>query len=198
MRQTLLTVTMIAFVAIIASDVANAQKKPFRSQSANLALARYGNAVTAAEREYTKDVSEARKELLRVLKMTLTATTKAGDLKEANKLQATITQLENSLKKPTGKAGGLKELVGTWKAKGPNDRNTQTYRISADGTMLVENGNLRHQWKVVPKAGKLYVIHPTKGTTVLTVAGDRLLQEWWPGTKDSGFPNIIRSGFRVK
>lgn len=190
MRTALISVV---FCGLLATTLAGDDAAPrmFQSVTARNAQARYRNELLEALRKFDAQITPAREAYLRALKVSLSGETKAGNLAEANKVQAEIEEIEAAkLKVATGKPAAPS---GKFKIQFPGG-NEQTFTFDGKSGVSVIADGRAVQGRVLQRGDQWYVDLGDRDTNRITIAGNRIFVEHWR-QEERGYPHSLASGF---
>jgi hypothetical protein len=182
MKPWLIALTGLSIAScLIAAGAAGpaADDRRLKTAAANAALRKYDATVAKAKADYDKAVRPARELAVKELTDAMKAATRAGDLNEANEINAAIAALNAAAQ--GGADGGL---VGTWDVLYSNGHR-RTYKLFPDGT--VEWVGTRRTAKAFQRGGDLLLeIESGKLERLSAWNGRLVLEHYYPATH---YPN---------
>lgn len=166
-----------------------------RSRAARGALETYQAAVRRADEQRDRAVAEARRALVKDLERVLKDTTRAGDLAEANRIDAALRAAKAGGTRPPGQP----LFLGRWRLRYNNGIDWR-YRFLPDGTVERHraDGQPLRSGRWTAEAGHA-VVKAGDDLEHLTPAGDRLLIEHWnPAARHPReFPTVLGIAERI-
>jgi hypothetical protein len=143
----LLTVGLVLALA----GMVVAQDAP-RSIAAQRALTRHDQAMRKAEQEYQRAAVAATRELIAELEQAKAQAMQAGQLDEANAIQAAIDEANEELNRLLGKPQALTEedVAGTrWQWHDQQFGSRAWFQLNADGTVTAGWHQKKGEWKLL-------------------------------------------------
>lgn len=173
--------------------------RTFQSVSARNAQNRYRNDLADATRKLDAQSGSARDAYLRILKTSLAGETKAGNLAEANRIQAEIEELGSAASATTkGSAAKAKPTApsGKFRLQFPGG-NEQIFDFDGKGGATIFADGRTIKGKVFQKGDHWYVDEGDRDTNRITIAGNRIFVEHWR-QEQKGNPHTLGSGFAAE